>query len=129
MKKILIINPGYFGSYIDTIYHAQYLKKNYSITYFGINEKDDFYRIEGINYVLINIPKFRYFSKLNYFISLYRVLQKDKFDLALMNYFMGCSFVQLLRNRTPIILDIRTSFIFKSNLKRVIFNSILLAIG
>ncbi len=125
MKKILIINPGYFGSYVDTIYHAQYLKNNYSITYFGINEKDDFYRIEGINYVLINIPEFRFFSKIKFFISLYRFLQKDNFDIALMNYYMGCSFVQLLRNRTPIILDIRTSFIFKSNLKRFIFNSIL----
>lgn len=125
MKKILIINPGYFGSYVDTIYHAQYLKNNYSITYFGINEKDDFYRIEGINYVLINIPKFRYFSKLKLFISLYRVLKKDKFDFALMNYFMGCSIVQLVTNRTPIILDIRTSFIFKSELKRVVFNFIL----
>ena len=85
MKKILIINPGYFGSYVDTIYHAKYIKNNYNITYFGIKEKDDFYKIEGINYVLVNIPRYRYFSKFKFFISLYKLLQKDKFDLALMN--------------------------------------------
>ncbi len=122
MKKILIINPGYFGSYVDTIYHALYLKNNYSVTYFGINEKDDFYKMDGIDYVLINNSKYRLFSKLKFLICLYNVLQKNKYDLALMNYFMGCSITQLLSIRTPIILDIRTSFICKSNLKRFIFN-------
>lgn len=125
MKKLLIVNPGYFGSYVDTIYHVKYLIEFYEITYVGIDENIDYLKIDGVNYILLNKSKQTLISKIRFLFLVSKILKFQNFDLAIVNYFLGSSLLHFSSTKTKIILDIRTSFIFKSTFKRFFYNFIL----
>ncbi len=123
MKKILIINPGHFGSFVDSIYHVEFLKSNFNIEYFGIkeNESIDF----DIKVVLLVKKSSSFKTKVYFLFKLFQYVRNNKFDILFINYFVGCSIIKFFNSSSKKVLDIRSSIISNSSVKRIFFNNLL----
>jgi glycosyltransferase involved in cell wall biosynthesis len=123
MKKILIVNPGHYGSFVDTLYHVKYLKSKFHIEYFGINEE------QGSNFdikvILLDKKSNGMLSKIYFLFMLNKFLRKNNYDILFINYFVGCSLINFFRGSFIKVLDIRSSIISSKFLYRYFFNWLL----
>lgn len=124
MKNILIIHPGPFGYHTPTYYYCLLLKDKYNITYLGLDENLENKNIPGIRYIHLPAGNNRLFKRASFFAAIRKEVKEEKFDFLLVNYFLFCSFL-LLFTRSKVLVEIRTSFIFKNAFKRFIYNSVL----
>ena len=125
MKNILIIHPGPFGYHTPTYYYCLLLKNKYQITYLGIDENRENKNIEGIRYIHLPAGQNSVSKRISYFKAIKREVEQVKYDFVLVNYFVFCSFLRFISNANY-VLEIRTSFIFTSFIKRFIYNAILI---
>lgn len=124
MKKIVFINPGPFGSLTDTYYYYIFLKNYYDITYVGFDEGKEVLKYEKINLIHITGGSKKLSNKICFFRKVREVLKSENIDFILVNYFIGCAIIRLFTGNR-IVIDIRTSYIFKNKYKRLIYNIIL----
>ena len=125
MKELLIIHPGQFGYHTSTYFYCYYLKDKYSVSYIGIDEGFPDKRIPGIKYTHLQQKGNGLKNRLEIIKGLYSLFKRKKFDFILLNYFLFCSIVKLL-TKSPVAVEIRSSYIFNSVVKRFIYNSIML---
>ena len=124
MKKILFINPGPFGSLTDTYYYYLHLKDHYEITYIGFDEGKEVQKFDKIRLIHLSGGSSELTHKMLFYKKIHEVMKLDNFQFILINYFIGCSVIQLFA-RKSIVLDIRTSYIFENKFKRFFYNIIL----
>jgi len=124
MKKILFVNPGPFASLTDTYYYFLLMNQTYELSYVGFDENRKINEIKGTKLIHIKgnsrsiLQKYRFFKEIN------GLIKTNNYDLVFINYFLGCSFIRLI-SKINMVLDIRTSYIIKSKIKRIIYNTIL----
>lgn len=123
-KKILFINPGPFASLTDTLYYCLLLKTKYSITYFGYDENKPTIKYDGINIVHLQGCGNSIIKKIQFIISASKYAKNGNFDFILINYFFGCSLINIF-NIKNLVIDIRTSTISNNEIKKSIQNLIL----
>lgn len=125
MKRILIISPGQFGTHNGTYHYCNLLSREYIVTYFGFDEGHHGLNSDNINIIHIDRRGNYISDKICFILTLKNHIKTNKYDCFFVNYFLGCSFVNLfLRKKT--VVDIRTGNIHKNWFKRYIFNLILL---
>lgn len=124
MKKILIISPGQLGSHIGTLQYCEILSLNYKITYLGISEDKNYYFSNKVEAIHIKPKKSSLGRKLALFKAMIELNSVVRYDICMINYFIGCSLSNWFFHNT-IFVDVRTSFIFKEKYKRFLFNAIL----
>ena len=124
LKNILIISPGQLGSHVGTMHYCELLSLNYNVTYLGISENKNYQFSNKIEAIHITPKKSAIGRKITLFKALKELVNNGKYDICMINYFIGCSF-SLLFFRNTIFVDVRTSFITKENLKRFFLNTIL----
>jgi len=124
MKKLLFVNPGHFGTLTDTYFYCLNLKELYDVSYFGIFEEDNNLKFKGINIIHLNVSNNLFLKKIIFLLKLKKLLSKNEFDYVFVNYFLGCSLINLFR-KNKINIDVRTSVINKNLIKSYLFNFIL----
>lgn len=123
-KNILIIHPGPLGNHTGTYYFCLLLKEKYNVTYVGIDEGKGFKIIEGINQIHLRVKKNRLLRKFEYFKLVNLYLNKSEYNFVLINYFPLCSIINLF-TKSKLVVEIRTSYLFNSFLKRTSYNLLL----
>jgi glycosyltransferase involved in cell wall biosynthesis len=123
LKNILIIHPGPLGNHSATLYFCKLLKYKYNVHYIGIDEGAGYLEEERINIFHLRPTKNKFVRKYKYFKCVLEKLKTNKFSFVLLNYFPLCSLF-LIFNRN-INVEVRSGYIFKSKLKRIIFNHFL----
>jgi glycosyltransferase involved in cell wall biosynthesis len=123
-KRILFINPGPFGSLTDTYYYYIHLKEYYDITHVGFDEGKEVINYDNIRLIHLNGGSSGLSQKRLFFKKIRELLNSENFDFILINYFIGCSLIRLFR-RKSVVVDVRSSYIFKNKYKRFLYNIIL----
>lgn len=124
MKKILFINLGPFGSLTDTYYYYLNLKAKYNLTYIGFYEDGMQKSFEDITIIHLQKEGNSLSRRYRLIKRLKLLLNSTKFNFILVNYFTGCSILNLFE-RKSLVVDIRTSFITPNKLSRMLHNIIL----
>lgn len=124
MKKVLFVNPGHFGSLTDTYFYCLNLKELCDVSYFGIFEEENSMKFDEINIIHLRISSNVYLKKIIFIWELRKLLYKNKFDFIFVNYFLGCSLINLFK-KNGINIDIRTSIINNNAIISSLFNFIL----
>ena len=123
MKKVLFINPGQIKSVTDNYNYYLNICNNYNLTYIGIREGD--YNVyDNINIIYLDKKSCQLLSKINFISEVIKLLNKNNFDFIFVNYFFLASILKICTNK-KINVDIRTSYISNSILKRFFFNQVL----
>lgn len=123
MKNILIIHPGPLGKHSATLYFCKLLKYNYNVHYVGIDEGLGYLEEEKISIFHLTPTKNKFIRKFKYFILIIQKLQSNKFSFILLNYFPLCSLFLFFNNN--INVEVRSGYIFKSKIKRTLYNFLL----
>ncbi len=124
-KRILIISPGQFGTHNGIYQYCKLLSEDYLISYFGFNESRTNIYSDKIKFIHLESKKNSVYNKIFFLIKLRSYLKLNHHDFIMINYFLGCSFLNLF-TREKLIVDIRSGYIYKNNFKRFCFNSLLL---
>ena len=124
MKKILFVNPGYFGSITDTYFYYLNLKDKYDITYLGFDEDIDTLEYERIEIIHLKVKGNALIKKINLIKEIYKLIKGNDYDYVHINYFLGCSFINIFKKKY-FNIDIRTGIISKNKIKKRLFNAIL----
>lgn len=121
-KKILFVGNGSFKNLSDTFWRIEFLKNDYDITYLGFKEG---LINNSIGFRLVELDGFgnTLTSRLRLLVNYKQLLRNDSFDLVIVNYFIGVSLFALINDKA--LVDIRSSTIRRSQIKRKIYNSIL----
>lgn len=126
MKNILFICPNQFGYHTGTYYTIKLIASKYKISYIGFDEGNSKKDCEGVNILHINRTGNRFKDRHVFFREVRRNLKLVDYDFIFLNYFSFCSCVKFIA-KSPINVDVRTSFIFKNPIKRFIANVLLTA--
>ena len=124
-KKILFISIGHFGSLTDTIFYYKYLKNKYDLNYVGFDENKSCVQYDGINLVQLRGYGNNLKNKIIFFLKIKALISSNKFDLIFINYFFGSSILKFFLKNHVSVIDIRSGYISKNELKRFFYNSIL----
>jgi hypothetical protein len=108
------------GGHTATLYYCKLLKHKYDLSYIGIDEGNGYLNEEGIKSFHLEPTKDLIKKKIKYFLLVSKILKRNNFAFVLLNYFPLCSIFLFLNKN--IAVEIRTSYIFKSKLKRFIYN-------
>jgi glycosyltransferase involved in cell wall biosynthesis len=123
MRKILIINKSpQFGYHTPYLFFCRYLKTDFDITYISMDfnkKKIDFPNIK-IEYVQRN--KYKIFRTADFYSRIFKTINSGNYDIILIHYFNSCSLLRILYPSKCFILDIRTTAIKNSFLKRYLWN-------
>lgn len=123
MDNILIIHPGPLGQHTGTLFYCKFLKNNFLVNYVGIDEGFGSVVLEDIEATHLKPTKNTLIRKIKYFKLAIKIIKQKKYKFILVNYFPLCSLL-LFFNRS-LVVEIRTSYIFKSKLRRLIYNFVL----
>lgn len=123
MENILIIHPGPLGQHTGTLYYCKFLKNNYKVNYVGIDEGFGYNILNNIEATHLNPIKNPFLRKIKYFKLAIKILKQKKYKFILLHYFPLCSLF-LIFNRS-LVVEIRTSYIFKSKYRRYLYNFVL----
>jgi hypothetical protein len=123
MDNILIIHPGPLGQHSGTLFYCKFLKNSYNVNYVGIDEGFGFTTFDNIESIHLRPIKNSFLRKFKYFNLAIKILKKKKYRFILINYFPFCSLF-LIFNKSAVV-EVRTSYIFKSKIKRSLYNFIL----
>ena len=123
MDNILIIHPGPFGQHTGTLFYCKFLKNSFLVNYVGIDEGFGYSVLDEIEAIHLKPTKNTLIRKINYFKLAIKIIKQKKYKFILVNYFPLCSLL-LIFNRS-LVVEIRTSYIFKSKLRRLIYNFVL----
>lgn len=125
MKEILIISPGQFGTHNGTYQYCNLLSDKYLVTYFGFNEGRPKITSTSINILHHERRGNSILDKIYFILTLKKHLKTNDYEYFLINYFLGCSSINLFIKR-KVVVDIRSGYIYENWFKRHIFNLILL---
>lgn len=126
MKKLLIISHIQFGYLTEVLFYCRELQTDYQITYIGFDfGMKKISPPEGVKVLYIKRSSNKLYNYINFIKFSVNAISKQNYNLCLIFYFTTCSFIRLLSPKSNLIVDIRTSFIFKSVLRRYFFNSLL----
>ena len=125
MKKILIINKEQYGQHIDTYKYCKYLSNEYSVSYICFDQGHTKIK-DYVNVYYISKSKNSFFSTLIFINQVNKKIKKGNYDLIFVIYFSFCSIVRMINYSNNFLLDIRSSLLYNSYLKRKIFNYLLL---
>lgn len=127
-KKIFFLIPDYqFGYCTGYHYYAKYLiKYGYDVTILSLDKKlpkieidNDikckYLNIEGCNFIQYRLKIYSYIIK-----------NRKKYDVFVLKYFKGVSFLSLFLNKKKAFLDIRTGSVLKNQYKRWFENFLLI---
>jgi len=123
MDNILIIHPGPLGQHTGTLFYCEFLKNNYKVNYVGVDEGFGYNILNDIDATHLKPTKNALIRKIFFFNLAIKILKQKKYKFILVHYFPLCSLF-LIFNRS-LVVEIRTSYIFKSKLRRRIYNFIL----
>lgn len=124
-KKILFINIGPFGSFTDTLAYYKYLRNIYDLTYLGFDENKTQKKYENINIIELSGKGNNFRNKIRFFFSVKKILKNYNFNVVMINYFLGSSFMKFFINNDCTIIDVRSGIITKNKFKRIILNNII----
>ncbi|MCX6194270.1 MAG: glycosyltransferase [Cytophagales bacterium] len=118
-KKILIIAPYKFGELVDCVYWKHHLEAcKYEVYYFGYSSTAtnniDFFGIKHTKHKSINLFRF--------YIQLFNLIKTNDFSDIIFCYWEFCFILPLYFPKLNIVLDVRTSSVSKSRIKRIFFN-------
>ncbi len=126
-KKIVIINSTQYGYLSDLYFFVENSYNEFDIIFICFDQgykKKDINSKASIHYFLPttknSILKLNQFNKFSL-----NLINKYKPDFIFVEYYFFCSIIKIISNKIPFLLDIRTSFIYKNKLKRIIYNKIL----
>lgn len=123
MDNILIIHPGPLGQHTGTLFYCKFLKNNFKVKYVGIDEGFGYSVLNDIEAIHLKPTNNKVIRKYKYFKLAIKTIKEKNFKFILVNYFPMCSLL-LIFNRT-LVVEIRTSYIFKSKFRRLIYNFVL----
>lgn len=124
-KRILIINKAQFGYHIDTLKYAEYLRHEFDVTYMCFDTGKEKVVVTGVrvNYVEWTgsfIKKGRSFIN-----ACKQEMASGNYEKIFCVYFQGVSALVNRKNRSSMILDIRTGYVGAEKQKRWLFNSMI----
>lgn len=124
-KNILLITSAQYGYHTDSYFYAELLSKHYNVFYLGYDHGNENFETKNVN--VFHIP-FR-LGKIKSRIAMMRLAaslnKKEKFVHTMIFYFTFSSLFKLCVKGSFHIMDIRTSFVFDSKLKRYIYNHLM----
>ncbi len=127
MRRILFVHAVQFGYHIDTLYYCKYLKDEYEITYVCWDYGHERVTEDGVRVVYVPRTggKFRRIGRLIRTTLL--EMQSKELDITFIVYFRFCSLLGLFGKCKTIIMDVRTGWILPGWLKKVTYNTAILA--
>lgn len=123
-NNILFIHPGQFGYHTSTYYYCMYLSSGYTIDYLGLNEYLPNKEIESINYHHLRKTDSSFINRMMLIKYAYRLSSTFNYDFILINYSPLC-FIFRLIFPSYLVVEIRSSYIFKNKYRRILYNTIL----
>lgn len=124
MEKLLIVSPGQFGSHNGIYQRCIILKEIYHVTYFGLHEDKPEININDINVIQLKRSGFFISDKIRFILTLRNHLKTNNYEYCIIKYFIGCSVINLFFKK-KLVVDVRSGFIYKDEIKNKIFNLIL----
>lgn len=124
-KKVLIINRSQFGYHSDTYYYSKLLRKQFVITYVCYDHLKEKIKIDDVNIVYVSAKGNYPMRTFRYFRAIVNELKKHNNDIVFVKYFPGVSLLSFLLNKENTLLDIRSSIVAYSKVKRLIGNWLL----
>lgn len=124
-KNILFISSAQFGYHTDSYFYANLLSEKFNVFYIGYDHGKDCFENTKVKvyHIPFNLGKFK--SRVE-MIRLVNDLNKNHdFTYTMIFYFTFSSLFRFFSKDTIQIMDIRTSFIFKSKFRRYIYNRLM----
>lgn len=125
-KKILFITQAQFGSLIDYYQYSLNLKERYQIEYICWDYNRPKMDIDGVKVYYVSRNGNLFKRNIRFMQAILEIINSKSYDRVLVNYFRGCLVLPIiLSKKDDFFLDIRTSGIFISKIKRMFYNTIL----
>ncbi|WP_122055919.1 glycosyltransferase family 4 protein [Vibrio sp. Evd11] len=125
-KKLLIVYCAKFGFHVVSYYLAKYSREEFDVTYLGLVLDDTGCSLSLDGLVIKEVqctPGLRF--RLSLINHLRKELDSGNYDLIFCQYFMGISLLKPFIDNSKFIVDVRSGFLFKNRIKRIIYNSVL----
>ena len=125
-NSLLLITQAQYGSLIDYYQYSLHLKEKYQIEYICWDYNRLKVHTDGVkvHYVSRNGNLFK--RNIRFTQAVLAIINSKSYDRVLVNYFRGCLVLPLiLARKDGLFLDIRTTGIFASRIKRMFYNTIL----
>ncbi len=124
-KNILFITSAQFGYHTDSYFYAELLSKHFNVFYLGYDHGNPCFESKNVH--VFHVP-FK-LGKIKSRIAMMRLAsslnKKEKFVYTMIFYFTFSSLLKLCVRDSIQIMDIRTSFVFNSKLKRDLYNQLM----
>jgi glycosyltransferase involved in cell wall biosynthesis len=120
--KVFIISQEQFGYLTDYYRYVQNLKNDFEITYCCWDYDRPKENIDDAKVVYVNRNGNVVSRNIRFIIRVFQLCHSQTFDLLFINYFRGCSVLNIFAKETPKLLDIRTSCIRPFKINRNIQN-------
>jgi glycosyltransferase involved in cell wall biosynthesis len=124
--KLVILNIYQLGYHTDTYNYCYFLREEYDITYASFNQGFKDLSIEGVRSISIEQPR-GFLNLILGYIKLAKLIKQEKPDIVFMVYVRFISIVKFFIPRTHFIFDVRTGSLFPGELKRKLWNLLILA--
>jgi len=121
-RRILIINKFQFGYHTDYLFFCKYLSTEYDLGYVCMDYNLKRIDLPEVKIDYVSRSGLKILRSLKYFEKIIESIRSGSYDLILIYYFNSCSFLKLLFPSERFLLDIRTSAIKKSSVKRFLWN-------
>lgn len=123
MSKLLIINKSQFGYHTDSLKYCEYLKDDFDVTYICFDAKKEKVVIPGVNVKYISGEGSFLQKGLSFIKACKSEIKKNNYSTVFCVYFQGISTLVTKKNKSKLILDIRTGYVGSKSLKKWIYNT------
>jgi glycosyltransferase involved in cell wall biosynthesis len=124
-KKMLVINKSQFGYHTDYLFFCKYLKTDFDLTYICMDYNHKKIDLAGITIAYVKRDRLKIARSFAFFAKIIDTIRRNPYDIILLYYFNYCSLIKLLFPRRCFVLDIRTTAIKNSLIKRNLWNMLL----
>lgn len=120
--KILFLCMKQFGYSTDITKWCKYLRNDHRITYLGWDyQLQDIY-MDNINVISVSRKGAKLCRYIKYLIKAAQLLYRHKFDVCIINAFMGCSIIRTLFHKQTFALNIRSGSVCRNPIRRIFRN-------
>lgn len=121
----MLITSAQFGYHTDSYFYAELLSKHFNVFYLGYDHGNECFETENVHVFHVPFKLGKIKSRVEMMKLASTLHKKEKFAHTMIFYFTFSSLFKFFLRDSIHIMDIRTSFVFNSKLKRYIYNRLM----
>ncbi|BDU23579.1 glycosyltransferase [Flavobacterium sp. GSB-24] len=124
-KNILLITSAQYGYHTDSYFYADLLSKYYNVFYLGYDHGGEYFETKNVHVFHVPFKLGKIKSRIAMMKLASTLHKKETFTHTMIFYFTFSSLFKFCLGDSIQIMDIRTSFVFNSKLKRYAYNRLM----